>query len=51
MLSLYHVSMRFLSFIDLEQGGFGEILPEVMIFPDGEMIYYTEKNYISYAKT
>ena len=24
-----------LSFIDLKRGGFGEILPEVMIFPDG----------------
>ena len=24
-----------LSFIDLERGGFGEILPEVMIFPEG----------------
>jgi hypothetical protein len=28
-----------LSFIDLERGGFGEILPEVMIFPEG--LYYT----------
>ena len=25
----------YLSFIDLERGGFGEILPEVMIFPEG----------------
>jgi hypothetical protein len=24
-----------LSFIDLERGGFGEILPSVMIFPEG----------------
>ena len=27
--------MLHLSFIDLERGGFGEILPEVMIFPEG----------------
>jgi hypothetical protein len=27
--------MEYLSFIDLERGGFGEILPEVMIFPEG----------------
>ena len=27
--------MEHLSFIDLERGGFGEILPEVMIFPEG----------------
>ena len=27
--------MVHLSFIDLERGGFGEILPEVMIFPEG----------------
>jgi hypothetical protein len=25
----------YLSFIDLERGGFGKILPEVMIFPEG----------------
>jgi hypothetical protein len=29
----YHTKL--LSFIDLERGGFGEILPEVMIFPEG----------------
>ena len=27
--------MKPLSFIDQEQGGFDEILPEVMIFPEG----------------
>jgi hypothetical protein len=27
--------MLYLSFIDLERGGFGEILPEEMIFPEG----------------
>jgi hypothetical protein len=27
--------VEYLSFIDLERGGFGEILPEVMIFPEG----------------
>ena len=27
-------NLRQLSFIDLERGGFGEILPEVMILPD-----------------
>ena len=26
---------RYLSFIDPERGGFGGILPEVMIFPEG----------------
>ena len=29
------VSMRFLSFIYPERGGFGEIFPEVMIFCEG----------------
>ena len=29
------VGEGYLSFIDLERGGFGEILPEVMIFPEG----------------
>jgi hypothetical protein len=34
-LAHFHsVGMRHLSFIDLERGGFGEILPEVMIFPE-----------------
>ena len=28
-------TVKHLSFIDLERGGFGEILPEVMIFPEG----------------
>ena len=28
-------NLKQLSFIDLERGGFGEILPEVMIFPEG----------------
>jgi hypothetical protein len=27
--------VELLSFIDLERGGFGGILPEVMIFPEG----------------
>ena len=27
--------VRYLSFIDPERGGFGEILPVVMIFPEG----------------
>ena len=35
-------SMLHLSFIDLERGGFGEILHEVMIFPEGNII--TEGN-------
>jgi hypothetical protein len=29
------MSSILLSFIDLERGGFGEILPDVMIFPEG----------------
>ena len=29
------MSSILLSFVDLERGGFGEILPEVMIFPEG----------------
>jgi hypothetical protein len=29
---------KYLSFIDLERGEFGEILPEVMIFPEGNII-------------
>jgi hypothetical protein len=28
-------AIRYLSFIDPERGGFGGILPEVMIFPEG----------------
>ena len=41
MLSIHRFIERDgqLSFIDLERGGFGEILPEVMIFPEG--LYYT----------
>ena len=27
--------VTYLSFIDPERGGFGEIFPEVMIFPEG----------------
>jgi hypothetical protein len=33
--SRYKLIGEYLSFIDLERGGFGEILPEVMIFPEG----------------
>ena len=33
-ITIGHV-IKHLSFIDLERGGFGEILPEVMIFPEG----------------
>jgi hypothetical protein len=33
--SILH-SILHLSFIDLERGGFGEILPEVLIFPSGQ---------------
>ena len=35
---------EYLSFIDPPLGGFGGILPEVMIFSEGllSMIYYTE---------
>jgi hypothetical protein len=29
------VATEYLSFIDRERGGFGGILPEVMIFPEG----------------
>jgi hypothetical protein len=32
------LNIQLLSFIDLERGGFGEILPEVMIFPEGPKI-------------
>jgi hypothetical protein len=35
-MNLYcFTNLLHLSFIDLERGGFGEILPEVMIFPEG----------------
>jgi hypothetical protein len=42
-LTFQPVRCEYLSFIDLERGGFGEILPEVMIFsPEGNII--TEGN-------
>ena len=31
----YKICIQYLSFIDPERGGFGEIFPEVMIFPEG----------------
>ena len=36
------MAMRYLSFIEPERGGFGEIFPEVMIKPEGNII--TEGN-------
>ena len=34
-LDVYNPTIGQLSFIDPQRGGFGGILPEVMIFPDG----------------
>jgi hypothetical protein len=35
VVTLIDSYMAYLSFIDRERGGFGGILPEVMIFPEG----------------